>query len=127
MEEKVLIFWKIHLKHFLGALYLDFNEQFEQQQSTKTGFQVCEEFMLRILENEVVMEKLVVQDTNFKDKLLRYYHHNFQQTPQYKKLELHNYNNKEITIAVLDIDGNIFSTATSNAKKKAEQLLKMHY
>ena len=107
---------------FLGALYLDFNEQFEQQQSTKTGFQVCEEFMLYILENEVDMEKLVVQDTNFKDKLLKYYHHNFQQTPQYKKLELNNYNNKEITIAVLDIDGNIFSTATSNTKKKAEQL-----
>ena len=39
------------------------------------------------------MEKLVVQDTNFKDKLLKYYHHNFQQTPikklsYIKKLQL---------------------------------------
>lgn len=107
---------------FLGALFLDFNKQFKQKKSKKTGFQVCEEFLMYILENEVDMEKLVVEDTNYKDKLLKYYHHNYQQTPQYKKLELNNYNQKMTTIAVLDINGNIYATATEKTKKKAEQI-----
>ena len=52
---------------------------------------------------------------------MKYYHHNFQQTPQYKKLNIMN-NNKTTTIAVLDVSGNVFATATEKNKKKAEQL-----
>ena len=101
---------------------MDFNNQFKKKKCKKTGYQICEEFMMYILENEVDMEKLVIEDTNYKDKLLKYYHHNFQQTPQYKKLELNNYNQKMTTIGVLDINGNIFATATEKTKKKAEQM-----
>ena len=102
---------------FMGALYLDCNEN---EKCKKTGFEICSEFMLYILENEVDIEKLVIENTNYKDQLLKYYHHNFQMTPVYKKLI--SYDSKLQNIAVLDQNGQIFATATAKTKKKAEQL-----
>ena len=105
---------------FIGALYLDFNEQYNQQKSSQTGYQICSQFILHIIENEVDIEQLVIENTNYKDQLLKYYHHNFQIAPVYKKLT--SYENNQQNIAVLDQHGNIFATATAKTKKKAEQL-----
>ena len=105
---------------FIGAMYLDFNQQYEDKKISITGYQICQQFLLYIIETEVDIEQLVLENTNYKDQLLKYYHHNFQIAPVYKKLT--SYESNQQNIAVLDQNGNIFATAVGKTKKKAEQL-----
>jgi len=114
----------------VGAMFLDFNKnkqlgefRFRPFSGAGPGYQVCEKFILYIIENEVDMEKLILNDTNYKDQLIRYYHHNFQLAPKYKELKIDGPSHKrQFTIAVLDKNGVVFTTATEKTKKKAEQL-----
>ena len=113
---------------FLGAMFLDFNKNkdiysFGFKSLSGPGYQVCEKFIIYIIENEVDLEKLIIKDTNYKDQLLRYYQHNFQLTPCYKEINIDGPPHKRLfTMAVLDKDGKVYATATNKTKKQAEQL-----
>ena len=56
---------------FFGALFRD------------SGFNVCEKFLVNVLESEIDYADLLYNDTNYKDQLLRYYHKNKWNPPQY--------------------------------------------
>ena len=105
---------------FIGAMLLDFENQYKKGKINISGYEVCEKFILYIIENEIDIERLVLQDTNYKEQLLKYYQQNYQKTPKYKKLD--NQNKKIFCIAVLDIEDNIFATGIHTNKKRAEQL-----
>ena len=113
---------------FIGAMYLDFNKNTEiNKLSIKTrtnlGYQICEKFLLNIMEDEIDFEKLILHDDNYKDVLLRYYQHNFQITPEYRELSLNGPAHKRVFVmAVLDKEGKVLATGTGRTKKKAEQL-----
>lgn len=113
---------------FIGAMYLDFNKNTEINDlkvrvRTKLGYQICENFLLNIMEDEVDFERLILHDDNYKDVLLRYYQHNFQITPEYRELSVDGPAHKRVFImAVLDKDGKVVATGTGRTKKKAEQL-----
>lgn len=119
---------------FIGALYLDANNinlnldknllrKFNFNKRSGFGYQICEKFLLNLIEEEVDFEDLILNDDNYKDKLLQYYQHNFQITPKYKLLGIENgLEGRIFKIGVLDKDGIIISTGIAKSKKKAEQL-----
>ena len=63
-----------------------------------------------------------VNDYNYKDQLLRYYHSINWKHPQYVLLKEDGIGNKKMfTMGVLDNDNNIIFQARDNSKRKAEQ------
>ena len=113
----------------IGAIYLDFNSNkqlakynFNIMSYSGPGYQVCEKFIINIIESEVDLERLILKDTNYKDRLLRFYQHNYQVTPTYKEINIgKSINNKLYTMAVLDKRNIVISSASHKTKKKAEQ------
>ena len=94
---------------FFGALFLD------------TSFEVCNELMITIMEREVDFSGILHIDTNYKDQLLRFYHKNKWNPPQYKSLTTSGVSKKTFTMGVLDHHGTVIAQGTDTSKRKAEQ------
>ena len=106
---------------FIGALYLD------------QGFDFCKKYIWKLLESEIDYAEILYVDTNFKDKIQRYFHQNQMQYPifqeiacdvidnkKYFTIEIRYNNNKPI----IDDDGKTIQ-AQETSKKKAEQKASM--
>ena len=106
---------------FMGALYEDANN------SNKSGYKICEEFYINIVEEEIDFEDIIANDSNHKSKLIQYYQHNFQMTPTFKILRKEADGDGDeddditITMSVLDNKGNVLVTADGETEKQAEQ------
>ena len=112
---------------FIGALYLDFNEKDVEHSKmdfySGLGFQVCQVFIISIIEEFIDFSDLILNEYNFKDQLLRYFQHNFQQTPKYKQILVEGPPNERFfTMAVLKNEDEIVSYGKERSKKKAEQI-----
>ena len=95
---------------FLGALELD------------VGYDICEKFLFKLLESEIDYADLLYKDTNFKDKLLRFFHQNSWSNPIYQDKDNYSINNKKYFIVdVKNNIGDIIGTGIQLSKKKAEQ------
>ena len=62
---------------FIGALYLDFNEIEEIEHPrmefySGLGFQICQLYIINIIEKYIDFSDLILNDYNFKDKLMKY-------------------------------------------------------
>lgn len=102
---------------FIGALLFD------------QGFEFCEKYLRKLLENEgdcyVDYAEILYIDTNFKDKLQRFFHQNGWQHPLFEDVSSETINNKKMfTVAVYNGDNEI-TRAQESAKKKAEQKASM--
>lgn len=99
---------------FMGALYFD------------QGFDFCDRYLTKLLETEIDYAEILYIDTNFKDKLQRFYHQNGWQHPVFEDVACETVNNKKIfTIMVKDQNGNEIIRAQELSKKKAEQKVSM--
>tara|TARA_B110001469_G_C9591859_1_gene293690 strand:+ start:252 stop:1142 length:891 start_codon:yes stop_codon:yes gene_type:complete len=112
---------------FIGALYLDFNENEldhpKMEFYSGLGFQVCQVFIISIIEELIDFSDLILNDYNFKDQLLRYFQQHFQHTPKYKQISVEGPpNDRFFTMAVLKNDTEIVAYGKAKSKKKAEQL-----
>lgn len=95
---------------FIGALFLD------------SGFQVCNDFITNILESEIDYADLLYKDTNYKDQLLRYYHKNKWNHPEYVEISHEGPPHKRIfTMGVTDSVGAVIGIGIDSSKRKAEQ------
>lgn len=101
---------------FMGALYLD------------AGFEICKKFLISLVETKIDMAQLLSLETNFKEKLLQYFHLRKWQDPKYGCLNISGAENqKNYTMYVklfktpMDI-GEIVGQGTSTSKKQAEQI-----
>lgn len=101
---------------FMGALYLN------------AGFDVCRTFMINLMEEEVDFAQILFTETNFKDKLLRYFHQQRWLDPKYFQMDVSGQlHHKLYTVCVkcrkstLD-DGEIVGTGVASSKKKSEQI-----
>ena len=95
---------------FIGALYLD------------QGYEVCKILLNILLETEIDYAEILYKDTNFKDRLLRFYHSNKWSHPEYKLIKEDIINAKKLyTMGVTNFDGSIITQATDTSKKRAEQ------
>jgi len=101
---------------FIGALYLEF------------GFDLCQEFLIKLIEKEVDLPQLLYKDTNYKEMLLHYFHSRKWEDPIYGTLDISGPENKKIYTMYVKCkksphdDGEILGTSRSSSKKKGEQL-----
>lgn len=125
---------------FIGAMFLDFNQleitnHQKNPSHTKSslslslelfsgiGFQVCENFIIQILESCVDFTELILKDHNYKDQLLRHYQQQFQDTPRYQEVSIDGPpHNRIFTMSVTDNHNVVIGIGRARSKKKAEQL-----
>ena len=87
------------------------------------GYQICQIFIISVIENNISFQDLILKDTNFKDQLLRYFQHNYQITPKYFEEHTDGPPHSRIfTMSVSGPNGNIIGTGKGRSKKKAEQI-----
>lgn len=99
---------------FMGALLLD------------QGFEFCEKYLIKLLETEIDYADILYIDTNFKDRLQRFFHQNGWQHPVFDDISTDIINNKKMfTVAVRDANGDELTRAQETSKKKAEQKASM--
>lgn len=87
------------------------------------GIGICRQFIINIIEKYIDFTDLINNDNNYKDQLLRYFQHHFQDTPKYREISCDGPpHNRQFTMAVLDVNGKDLAIGTSKTKKQAEQL-----
>lgn len=113
---------------FIGALFLDFNHieikdcSLYKDFYSGIGFQICERFIVNLIEEKVNFEDLISNDTNFKDQISKYYRSNFQQAVTYKHISCKiDGNQKNFVVDVVREDGIVLARGEGKTKKKAEQ------
>jgi dsRNA-specific ribonuclease len=100
---------------FMGALYLE------------AGFHPCKKFMINLMEQEMDFAQILNTETNFKDKLLQYFHQQRWQDPHYGTLDISGPEyKKSFTIYVKrkltkTEDGEIIGMGIGVSKKRGEQ------
>ena len=112
---------------FIGALYLDFNETDVEHPRLEfysgLGFQICQVFIINIIEKFVDFSDLILNDYNYKDQLMRYFQQKFKHTPKYKEIQVEGPpNNRSFTMCVMKNDNSVIAYGKEKSKKKAEQL-----
>jgi len=112
---------------FIGAIYLDFNETEVKHPRldfySGLGFQVCQVFIISIIEKFVDFSDLILNDYNYKDQLMRYFQQKFKHTPKYKEILVEGPpNNRSFTMCVMKNDNTVLAYGKEKSKKKAEQL-----
>jgi len=112
---------------FIGAIYLDFNETEVEHPRldfySGLGFQICQVFIISIIEKFVDFSDLILNDYNYKDQLMRYFQQKFKHTPKYKEILIEGPpNNRSFTMCVMKNDNTVLAYGKEKSKKKAEQL-----
>jgi ribonuclease III len=114
---------------FFGALLLDFNEIIPENTNaifqnfySGIGYQVCEQLFINIIEEKIDFADIILNDTNYKDQILRYYQHTFGHPPKYKEVMVDGIGRDRIfTMGILDSKGDVLIQGSGKSKKKAEQ------
>ena len=112
---------------FIGALYLDFNEIEELEHPrmefySGLGFQICQLYIINVIEKYVDFSDLILNDYNYKDKLMKYFQQNFREIPKYKEILVEGpSNDRYYTMCVTRSDESILAYGKDRTKKKAEQ------
>lgn len=100
---------------WFGAMYL-------QEEDVGRGLQQCNDFLIRIVERHIDMVQFIIEDTNYKDQLLRKFQALYHQPPRYKEIVVVGPpHDRVFTMGVLSITDEVLTTATARNKKVAEQ------
>jgi dsRNA-specific ribonuclease len=111
-----------HLENLLSQLDSEEQELTEFDCLAGPGFQICQKYIINIIENNIDFTKLILNNNNYKDQLLRYFQQSFQITPKYVEEEVEGPPHQRIfTMSVSGPKGNIIGTGKGKSKKKAEQ------
>ena len=103
------------LEAWIGALYY-------HEGKGGRGFEQAQKWFITIMEKYVDFDKLILEDNNYKDQLLRWYQERFHQPPKYKEVDVIGPpHDRTFTMGVLDINGQVIATYTARNKKVAEQ------
>ena len=100
---------------FIAILSLDFGEE--------VGFRLCKKCFITVIEQYIDIPELIAQDTNYKDRLMRFYQKEFSgKYPIYNMASMEGpINNRVFTMYVTDPNGNKVGEGTGKSKKEAEQ------
>ena len=94
----------------------------EHEGNEGAAYDMARRFFITIIEKHINFSKLIAEDTNFKDQLLRYFQAKFHQPPRYKEVKVEGPPHDRIfTMGVLDPNGKVVATSTARNKKVAEQ------
>jgi ribonuclease-3 len=105
------------LEAWIGALYRDLVD-IDRGQAFSRAFN----WIVCLFETEVDFAKLISQNTNYKDQLLKHYQATYHEPPRYKEVAVEGpLHNRIFTMGVLSPDGKVVETAVARNKKVAEQ------
>jgi ribonuclease-3 len=94
----------------------------EHEGNEGPAYDMARKFFISIMEKHINFSKLIAEDTNFKDQLLRYFQSQYHQPPRYKEVkEDVPPHDRTFTMGVLDPQGNVIVTRNARNKKVAEQ------
>jgi ribonuclease-3 len=113
---------------FIGAIYMDFNDDIismselsKQPLLSGAGYHIAELWVVSIIESQLDFAELIQSNTNFKDMLVRYMQHAFQDAPRFFEVSIDMRSGKKtFTYCVKDRAGLSIGTATGMSKKDAE-------
>ena len=108
---------------FIGAMMRDFGSKNEAE-----GFNICNTFIINIIEQKIDITELIMVDDNFKDQLMRYYQKKYSgKFPIYEQKTLitsvneNGITNKRFHMFVRNNDNVIIGEGIARSKKEAEQ------
>ena len=100
---------------WFGALYL-------QEEEAGRGLQQCHDLLVHILEEHIDFVQIIIEDTNYKDQLLRKFQTLYHIPPRYKEIEVIGPpHDRMFTMGVLDPMDRVVAVSTARNKKVAEQ------
>lgn len=115
---------------FIGAIYMDFQDDTikitdksisKVEPFTGAGYHLAEVWVITILERLLDFAELIQSKTNFKDMLVRYMQHSFQDAPRFFEVSIDiKHGKKNFTYCVKDRAGLVIGTANGISKKDAE-------
>ena len=117
------------MEAFLCAIFLDQNmnqtiiqQNLQSRQVQSGGWVIVNMFIENLIERCIDFEKLLSNEENFKELLLKFYQKEFKLTPKYLELDIQGPpHNRIFTMGVLNKDGDIISRGIGKTKKEAEQ------
>jgi len=108
---------------FIGAMMCDFGSTNEVD-----GFNICNTFIINVIEQKIDITDLIINDDNFKDQLMRYYQKMFNGIfPKYEQKTIilsvndNGISNKKFHMFVRDNENKIIGEGIARSKKEAEQ------
>jgi ribonuclease-3 len=108
---------------FIGAMMNEFGATNEAE-----GFNICNTFIINIIEQKIDITELIINDDNYKDQLMRYYQKMYNgKFPKYEQKEVittvnaEGITNRKFHMFVRDIDNKIIGEGVARSKKEAEQ------
>lgn len=117
---------------FIGAIMLDFQKD-EDAVTFPTslssfeppfqgiGYYVAQQWIISVIEKYIDFADLIQSKTNYKDMLVRYMQHTFQDAPKFFEVSVDvRQNAKVFTYCVKNRQGTVLGTANGNSKKEAE-------
>lgn len=104
------------LEAFIGAIYKDFGRRGQ-------AYEICQNFIIRLMERYLNMSQFVRRQDNYKDILLRYFHKNFNgANPRYTLISTYGpTNNRTFKAGVINTYGDVITTGEGAQLKYAEQ------
>lgn len=94
----------------------------EHEGNEGAAYEVARRFIVAVMERHVNFSRLIAEDKNYKDQLLRYFQAQFHQPPRYKEVKVDGPpHDRTFTMGVLDPNGKVVATSTARNKKVAEQ------
>ena len=111
---------------FVGAMLLDFNEIDNYNLLDKfysgLGFQICEKFIIHVIEEHVDFSELILKNNNYKEQINKYFSEHYNSAVKFSDPVVDGgLNDRLYTVSVLSPDGIVLGTGTGKSKKKAEQ------
>jgi len=111
---------------FVGAMFLDFNEidnyNLLDNFYSGIGFQICEKFIMHVIEEHVDFSELILKQSNYKEMLNKYFSDTYNCSINFSGPTVEGgLNDRLYTVNVLDNKDKIMGTGVGKSKKKAEQ------
>jgi ribonuclease-3 len=117
---------------FIGAIMMDYQNDSDEVNLPKhmetmsvpflgVGYYVAQQWIITILEKYLDFSDLIQAKTNYKDMLVRYMQHTFQDAPRFFEVSVDMKNNQKVfTYSVKNRAGAVLGTAQGSSKKDAE-------
>ena len=111
---------------FVGAMFLDFNEidnyNLLDNFYSGIGFQICEKFIIHVIEEFVDFSELILKNNNYKEMLNKYFIEKYESSINFSEPTVEGgLNDRLYTVYVLDDNNVVMGTGVGKSKKKAEQ------
>ena len=111
---------------FVGAMFLDFNEidnyNLLDNFYSGIGFQICEKFIMHVIEEFVDFSELILKNNNYKEMLTKYFYKTYESSINFSDPTVEGgLNDRLYTVDVLDDNNVVMGTGVGKSKKKAEQ------